>query len=173
MFGRGGCRPDRRDAIERIAQPVEHQDQRGADKQHVRQVQRIVRRARQLFDQAIGFIAEVTDQAGQHRRQRGRNVDPAGRDQRAQLGQAVTRQRLERRAVMTPVGVDFAGRPGRPEHQVGVEAQQAVAPAHLAAFDAFQQEIAATVLDQLHRRADRGFRVGDQLPPDQRRPSVR
>ena len=68
----------------------------------------------------------------------------------------------------SPVAVDLAGMARGAEHQIGVQPQQAVAPAHFAAFDRFEQEIAAPRLDQLDRRADRGFGIGNQPPPDQR-----
>jgi hypothetical protein len=70
---------------------------------------------------------------------------------------------------VAPGAVDLAGPPGSAEHQVGVEAEQAVAPAHFAALDRFEQEIAAPGLDQLERRADRSLGVGDELAPDERR----
>src|SRR6188508_801658 len=59
--------------------------------------------------------------------------------------------------------------PSRAKHQVGVEAEQAVTPSHRAPFDGLEQKVAASRLDQLERGADRRFRVGDQLAPDERR----
>jgi hypothetical protein len=59
--------------------------------------------------------------------------------------------------------------PGGAEHQVGVEPEQAVASANLAAFDRFEQEVAAPRLNQLECRADRSLSVGDELAPDKRR----
>src|SRR5690606_966832 len=44
----------------------------------------------------------------------------------------------------------------------------AVAPANRAAFDRFEEEIAATRFDQLERGADWRFRIGDELAPDER-----
>jgi hypothetical protein len=63
--------------------------------------------------------------------------------------------------------------PGGAEHQIGIEPEQAVAPAHFATLHRFEQEIAAFRHDQLARGADRGLAVGDQLAPDQRRLSGR
>jgi hypothetical protein len=60
---------------------------------------------------------------------------------------------------------------GRAEQQVGIEAEQAVAPAHFAALDRFEQEIAAPRLDELERRADRRFGIRDELAPDERGPA--
>ena len=160
-------RPHRRDAPQRVGQPVEDQDQGRADKQHVRQGQRIFRRARQLFDQAIGFIAEIADQAGQDRRQFRRHVNPAFAHQRAQLRHAVPDQRGKGGTIIAPLAVHFRRRAGCPEHQVRIEAQQAVAPPDFAALNRFQQEVAAPFLDQLDRSADRGFGIRHQLAPDQ------
>ena len=56
----------------------------------------------------------------------------------------------------------------RAEHEIGIDAEQAVAPAHFAALHRLKQEIAASGLDQLERRADRGFGIGEELAPDQR-----
>ena len=70
---------------------------------------------------------------------------------------------------MPPVPVDLAGMAGGAEHEVGIEPEQAVTPAHFAAFDRFKQEVAAPGLDQLERRADRRLGIGDKLAPDQRR----
>src|SRR3546814_6636172 len=57
---------------------------------------------------------------------------------------------------------------GGAEHQIGGEAEQAVAPAHRAALDRFEQEIAAPRLDQLERRGDRGLAILDRALPDER-----
>jgi hypothetical protein len=68
-----------------------------------------------------------------------------------------------------PTPVDLGGMAGGAEYKVRVEPEQAVAPAHFAAFDRFEQEIAAPGLDQLERGADRCLGVGDELAPDKRR----
>ena len=53
--------------------------------------------------------------------------------------------------------------------EVGSEADQAVPPARRAALHRFEQEIAATRLDQLQRGGDRGLRVGNLTRPGERR----
>lgn len=73
---------------------------------------------------------------------------------------------------MPPGAVDFGLGALRAEHQVGIQPQQAVAPAHFAALDRFQQEIPAARFDQLDRRADRSLGIGDEPLPDQRRAPV-
>ncbi len=62
-------------------------------------------------------------------------------------------------AVARQVAADARGVAGNLEHQVGIEAEQAVAPARLAAFDRFGTQVTAAGLDQLERRRYRGFDV--------------
>ena len=59
------------------------------------------------------------------------------------------------------VAVDLGAVARGAEHQVGGKADQAVAAAGRAAFDRFEQEVAAPRLDQLQRGRDRGFGIGD------------
>jgi hypothetical protein len=73
---------------------------------------------------------------------------------------------------MLPATVDFAQRAGCAEHQVWVDPEQAVASAGVAAFDRFEQEVAAFGLDQLECRADRGLGIGDQPAPDEGGPAL-
>ncbi len=102
-------------------------------------------RARELFDQADRLVAEIADQAGERGRQRLGHVDPARGGERAQFGEAVAL-----RAPRTPRGRASSARltsqlrAGRAEDEVGIEPEQAVAPADRAAFDRFEQEIAAS-----------------------------
>src|SRR3546814_5397241 len=55
--------------------------------------------------------------------------------------------------VAPPVAVDPRGITRHLEHQVGVEPDQAVASARLAAFDRFEHPVAAPRLDQLDRKS--------------------
>lgn len=54
----------------------------------------------------------------------------------------------------------------RTKDQIGGEPDQAVPPAGRAAFDRFEQEVAAAGLDQFQRGGDRRFGVGDLRQPD-------
>ena len=67
------------------------------------------------------------------------------------------------------MAVDLGGVAMRTEDEIGREADQAVPPARRAAFDRFEQEVAAARLDELKRGGDRRFGVGDLPPPDERR----
>jgi hypothetical protein len=126
----------------------------------------------QLFDQADGFIAEIADQAGQRGRQAFGHVDPAAFDQRAQFGQAVARQRAKGGAVGLPCALisrfrPWRGTPDRDRARAGCSARALRHPAPIRAGNRRVRH------DQLARGADRGFAVGDQLAPDQRRLSGR
>ena len=171
--GRVSRFPDRRDREQRIGEPVEHEDHRGPHEQHIGQFERAVRRARQGFDQSDGLVAEIAHETGQRRRQAfGHGINPAGRRQIAQRGERVAVARRKSRAVLPPVAVDLGCGARGPEHQIWIEPEQAVAPAHLAALDRFEQEIAAPGHDQPPRRAHRRVAVGDNPPPHQRRPAL-
>ena len=166
--------PDRRDRVERVGEAVEHQNDGGPHEQHVGQGQRAVGRARQALDEADGLVAEIADEAGERRGQAFRQrIDPAGPSQRAQFGQRIARTRHKGLAVEPPVAVDRRFIAAGAEHQIGVEAEQAVAPAHLAALDAFEQEVAAARHHQPPRRAHRRVAVGNDPAPHQCRPAVR
>ena len=67
---------------------------------------------------------------------------------------------------MAPVAVDPRRVAGDFEKQVGVEADQAVASARLAAFNRFEHPVAAAGLDKFERRRYRGFDVGNHPLPD-------
>ena len=164
--------PQRGDAMELVGQPVEHQHQRRSHDQDVGHLELASRGARQLLDEADGLVGEIADQACERGGEALGHVDPAGGGERAQFFERACGQRLERRAVVLPAPIDFARVPRRAEHQVGIEPQQAVAPAGVAALDRFEQEVAAARLDQLERRAHRGLGVRHQLAPDQRRPAL-
>src|SRR3546814_14524424 len=89
-------------------------------------------------------------------------------DERAQR---IERERVAGREGVTigePARVDRGLVAGGAEHQIGGEAEQAVAPAHRAALDRFEQEIAAPRLDQPERRGDRGLAILDRALPDER-----
>ena len=169
--GSGGVArlPDRGDGEQRIGQPVEHQNDRGAHEQHVGQVERAVGRAGQGLDQADGLIAEIADETGEGGGQAlGHGIDAAGRGECAQFGQRIAFERGEGLGIELPVAVDLGCIAARAEHQIGIEPEQAVAPAHLAALDRFEQEVAAPRHDQPPRRAHRRIAVGDDPPPHQR-----
>ena len=161
-------RPERGDAEQFVTQPVEHEDQRGADEQHVGQLKRALRRARQFFDKADRLVAEIADETGKRLGQFRGNVEPARFDEMAQFYQGVTGQRFERLAVMLPLAVDRAGMALGAEHEVRIEAQQAVAAAHGAAFHRFQQKVAAPFGEELQSGGDRRFGIGDEAAPEQR-----
>jgi len=84
-----------------------------------------------------------------------------------QFGQAVALERLECLPVMPPGAVDFASCACGTEDQIRIDTEQAVASADFAALDRFEEEIAAPLLDQLERCANRRLRVGNQLAPDE------
>jgi hypothetical protein len=125
--------------------------------------------ARQLLDQPDRLIAEMADETGKRGRKRRVHLRAAFPHQRAQSGERPAIERRESRAVGLPGAVDFGAVALRAEHQIGVQPQQAVAPAHRAAFDRFEQEVAPFRLHQLQRGGDRCFGVGNELAPQQRR----
>ncbi len=165
--------PDRGNREQRVGEAIEHQNHRGPHKQHIGQFQRAVGSARQGFDQSDGFIAEIAHQTGERRRQAfGHRINPAGIRQRAQFGQRITIARPEGSGVYVPIAVDFRRRAARPEHQIGIKSEQAVTPAHFAAFDRFEQEIAAPRHDQPPRCAHRRVAISNDPPPYQRRTPI-
>ena len=74
---------------------------------------------------------------------------------------------------MLPIPIDLGVRSRGAKNQVRVQTEQAVAPADLAPFDGFEQEIPAPFLDQFYRRTDRRFGVGNDLAPDEGRATCR
>lgn len=161
-------RPDRGDDEQRVGEAVEHQQHGRPDEDHVRHTDRALRRTGQFLDQSHRFVAEITYEAGERARQRGRHVHPAVGDQAAQRRQRIGLQCGEPFAIGEPMPVQLALRAGRTEHKVRREADQAVASTHGAALDRLQQEVAAARLDQLERGGDRRFGIRDLLAPDQR-----
>ena len=162
-----GARPQWSDHEQTIGQPVEYQHQRGPGEQHVRQVKRALRRARQGLYQADGLVTEIADQAGEGRGKAFGHVDPAGIGQGAQLRHGIALQRLERLPVVAPLAIDLSFRARCAEQEIGIQAQQAVTPANLAALHRFQEEVTAPRLDQLESCTDRGFGIGHDAPPDE------
>ncbi len=69
---------------------------------------------------------------------------------------------------MPPIAIDLSSVARRAKHQIGIEPEQRIATADLAAFYRFQQEVSAPLFDQLQRAANRGLCVGDDLSPDER-----
>ena len=165
-------RPHRGDQIQFVCEPVKNQYHRRSHEQHVGQVQSGLRCTRQFFNQSDRLVSEIADQAGKRARQLCGDVHLAGFDKIAKRGQAVFGHRFKCFAIIEPVVIDFRFVRGSPEHQIGRETDQAVAPPGLAAFHGFEQKIAATFLHQLERSGYRGFGVRNLPPPDQRRLAV-
>ena len=115
----------------------------------------------------------MTDQTGEGGRQFGGYVAAAGFDQRTQAGERAVLARFEGAARMLPLRVDLCAVARGAEHQIGIQPDQAVASADFAAFDRFEQEVAAAFLEQLDGGANRRFSIGDHLAPHQRGPALR
>ena len=141
--------PERGDAEERVLQTVEDQHQRRACKQHVRDIESLLVGARQFLHQSDGLIPEVADKARQRRRQAFGHIDPAFLQQRPHGRECAIVALYKSIAIPLPVAIDLGLVALRAEHQVRIEAKQAVTPAHLATLDRFQQEVASSLDDQL------------------------
>ena len=100
------------------------------------------------------------------------HVDPATVRQRPQFGERIVPARLESLAVGSPVAVDLSVTCAGAKDEIRIEAEKRIAPAHLAAFDRFEQEVTAARFDQPARRAHRGVTVGDDLTPDECRLAI-
>ena len=161
-----GAGPGRADHGDLALHPVDDQHHRGAQHDRVGQAERVGVDVRQALDQPDHVVAEVAEEAGGHRRQLRRQLDPALGDQRAQARERVGG------LVLPAVGVEAGGavEPRRgaaalPD-QVGLHAHDRVAAAHLAAGDALEQEAVLARLGQLQHQRDRRVEVGDQPGPD-------
>ena len=160
--------PDRRDQKQLVGEAVEDEDHRRAHEDHVGKAQPRARRAWDALDKADRFIGEEADERRERLGQSLGHVEAAFGDEVAQRLKCGGFQWLESFAVAAPVAVDPRGVAGDLEHQVGVEPEQAVAPACFAALDRFEHPVAAPRLDQLERRRNRRFDVGDQPLPNDR-----
>ena len=146
--------------------PVHHQHDRGPQHQRVGQAERVGVDVGQMLDQPHHVVAEIAEEPRGHRRQFGRQVDPALGDERAQARQRVGR------LVLPAVGVEAGGavEPRRgaaafPD-EVGLHAHEGIAPAHLAAGDAFEEKAVLARLGELQHQRDRRVEVGDEPGPD-------
>ncbi len=161
------ARPYGRDEEKLVGQPVEDENQRRPRENHVGEADGIGRRTRQMLDQADGFVSEITDEDRECGRQFGWNVEPAFGNQRAQCGDWFARC-LKSVAIVRPVAIDLGLRAIGAKEEIGIEAEQAVAPARTPALYRFEKEVAAPGFDQLERCRNRGFGVRDDAAPDQR-----
>ena len=135
--------PDGRDAEQRVAQPVENKQDRGPDKQHVRQIEFAVGRAGQLLHEADRFVAEMADEAGEGWRQFTGHITAAGFHQCAKIFEGATFTSVKSMVIVLPVAIDLRPIAGRPEHEIRIESHETVTAAHVAAFHRLEQEIAA------------------------------
>ena len=165
--GEAGVGPGRADHRHLALDAVDDQHHRRAEHQRVGQAERVGVDVRQPLDQPHHVVAEVAEEAGGHRRQLGRQVDPALGDQRAR-GSPAGRRRprapgvgVEARRTVEPRG----GAAALPD-QVGLHPHDRVAAAHLAAGDALEQEAVLARLGQLQHQRHRRVEVGDQAGPD-------
>ncbi len=76
--------PDRRDQEQLVGQPVENEDRRRADEDHVGQGEPGAPRARDAFDETDRFIGEEADERRQRLGQAVRHIEAAFGDQIAQ-----------------------------------------------------------------------------------------
>ena len=79
-----GVGPGRADDRHLALHPVHDQHDRGTQHDRVGQAERVGVDVRQVLDEPHHVVAEVAEEAGRHRRQRGRQLDAALADQRAQ-----------------------------------------------------------------------------------------
>ena len=141
--------PYRRDKKHLVLQPVEQQNDCRPNEKHIRQFQRGMRRAGQLFYEANGLITEVAHEAGQRWGQFIRNIHPAFCGQSAQSVQRRKRGGDKRVPVGHPLGVNLGFVARGTEYEVRRKADQAMAAAGFPAFNGFKDKIAAFCHKQL------------------------
>ena len=153
-----GSEPDRRAKRDLALHPVQNRHHRGARQHGIGHPDRVGIDVRQMLDQPDHVIAEIAEQPRRCCRHIVRHLDPGFRDQRPQA--------FQRRAFVIGESVGIArlavdpGATGAAfPDQVGLHADDGIAPAHLSAGDAFQHEAVRRRLGQLQHQADRGVQI--------------
>ena len=119
---------------------IQHRHHRGAQHQGIGQAQRIGRNIGQAFHQADHVIAQIAKKPGTGGRQAIGQGDAAFGNERAQVVQRVAGLGCEIIRVKAGIAVQMAGFAMAFPHQIGLEPDNRIAPAHLAAGDGFQHK---------------------------------
>ena len=156
-------RPHRRHDQDLVAHRVEDRDDRRPQQDRVGQAERIGRNIGQLFDEPHHVVAEIAEQPGRHRRQAGRQRHAAFADQCPQRRDRRRAVGCEGVGVRPRVAVDLGFAVQAAPDQIGLEPDDRIASARLAALDALEQERVVTALAEFEERRDRRLQIGDAL----------
>ncbi len=170
--GEAGFRPYRRHHGDAVGDVVEDAHDRGPQQHPVGDRERVRVFVGQALHQGDHVVAEIAEQPRRHRRQRLRRRDAALGDQGAQRGERAAGDGLERCRVRARLAVHLGAVAEAAPDQVGLEADEGIAPARGAAFDRFEEEAVGPPIRQLEHGRDRRLEIGDQRRPYQHRPAV-
>ena len=145
---------------------IEDRDDRRPHEEAVGQAERVRILVRQALHQPHHVVAHITEDAGRHRRQVFRQLDAAFLDEGAQGCERAAFAGLEGVGVEAGLAVDRRSiAPGAPD-RIGIEADDRIAVARVAAFNRFQQEAVGLAVGDLQHRRHRRVEIGDKTPVD-------
>ncbi len=144
---------------------VEDRHHGGAQQQAVRHIDGPWPPGWQALDQADHLIADIAHQRRRHRRQFIRQVDMAFAHQPFEGGDSARLFGDEGVGIAAGAAVDLGLVAAAAPDEVRFHADDRIAPAHMAAFDRFQQEGVGLGGGDLQHRRDRRLQVGDRFGP--------
>ncbi len=160
-------RPHRRHHGDGVGDVVEHRHHRRPHEDAVGNAEPVGVGVGQPLDQPDHAVAHIAEQAGRHRRQRLRRLDPALGDERAQRGERPHRRRHEPVGVDARAPVELGAPAGAAPDQVGLDADHGIAADLLAALDRLEQEAHRPPVGELEHGRYRSLEIGDQHRPYQ------
>ena len=116
-----GLGPNGSDDRQRVLESVEYHDETRADQDAIGNADRVRPGRRQLLQEPHDVVAEITEQAGRHRGQSLRKLDPAFREQGAQRGKWPLAAWHKSLGIRSRRPVDLGPGPVHPPDQVRIE----------------------------------------------------